>query len=300
MYKNYVEFLCDRDIPFCENEPLSRHSSFRIGGPCALFVTPESADSLRDAYNEAKSEGIRTYILGKGSNILFADEGFDGVIISTEKLTSVTVSGNTLTADAGASFTHIAAVARDAGLSGLEFAYGIPGSVGGAVFMNAGAYGGQVSDCLESSSCFDPENDRIIYTEGADHDFGYRSSIYKKNPERVILSATFELKSGDKEEIRAYMEDIMGRRRDKQPLEYPSAGSVFKRPEGYFAGQLIEEQGLKGCTIGGAQVSEKHAGFIINRGGATAKDVLDLIAHIQAKVKEAHGVMLECEVIFVK
>ena len=300
MYKNYVEFLCDRDIPFCENEPLSRHSSFRIGGPCALFVTPESADSLRDAYNEAKSEGIRTYILGKGSNILFADEGFDGVIISTEKLTSVTVSGNTLTADAGASFTHIAAVARDAGLSGLEFAYGIPGSVGGAVFMNAGAYGGQVSDCLESSSCFDPENDRIIYTEGADHDFGYRSSIYKKNPERVILSATFELKNGDKEEIRAYMEDIMGRRRDKQPLEYPSAGSVFKRPEGYFAGQLIEEQGLKGCTIGGAQVSEKHAGFIINRGGATAKDVLDLIAHIQAKVKEAHGVMLECEVIFVK
>ena len=300
MYKNYVEFLCDRDIPFCENEPLSRHSSFRIGGPCALFVTPESADSLRDAYNEAKSEGIRTYILGKGSNILFADEGFDGVIISTEKLTSVTVSGNTLTADAGASFTHIAAVARDAGLSGLEFAYGIPGSVGGAVFMNAGAYGGQVSDCLESSSCFDPENDRIIYTEGADHDFGYRSSIYKKNPERVILSATFELKSGDKEEIRAYMEDIMGRRRDKQPLEYPSAGSVFKRPEGYFAGQLIEEQGLKGCTIGGAQVSEKHAGFIINRGGATAKDVLDLIAHIQAKVKEAYGVMLECEVIFVK
>ena len=300
MYKNYVEFLCDRDIPFCENEPLSRHSSFRIGGPCALFVTPESADSLRDAYNEAKSEGIRTYILGKGSNILFADEGFDGVIISTEKLTSVTVSGNTLTADAGASFTHIAAVARDAGLSGLEFAYGIPGSVGGAVFMNAGAYGGQVSDCLESSSCFDPENDRIIYTEGADHDFGYRSSIYKKNPERVILSATFELKNGDKEEIRAYMEDIMGRRRDKQPLEYPSAGSVFKRPEGYFAGQLIEEQGLKGCTIGGAQVSEKHAGFIINRGGATAKDVLDLIAHIQAKVKEAHGVMLECEVVFVK
>lgn len=300
MYKNYVEFLCDRDIPFCENEPLSRHSSFRIGGPCAVFVTPESADSLRDAYNEAKSEGIRTYILGKGSNILFADEGFDGVIISTERLTSVTVSGNTLTADAGASFTHIVAVARDAGLSGLEFAYGIPGSVGGAVFMNAGAYGGQVSDCLESSSCFDPENDRIIYTEGADHDFGYRSSIYKKNPERVILSATFELKNGDKEEIRAYMEDIMGRRRDKQPLEYPSAGSVFKRPEGYFAGQLIEEQGLKGCTIGGAQVSEKHAGFIINRGGATAKDVLDLIAHIQAKVKEAHGVMLECEVIFVK
>ena len=300
MYKNYIEFLCDRDIPFCENEPLSRHSSFRIGGPCAVFVTPESADSLRDAYNEAKSEGIRTYILGKGSNILFADEGFDGVIISTEKLTSVSVCGNTLTADAGASFTHIAAVARDAGLCGLEFAYGIPGSVGGAVFMNAGAYGGQVSDCLESSACFDPENDRIIYTEGADHDFGYRTSIYKKNPERVILSATFELKSGDKDEIRAYMEDIMGRRRDKQPLEYPSAGSVFKRPEGYFAGQLIEEQGLKGYTIGGAQVSEKHAGFIINRGGATAKDVLDLIAHIQAKVKEAYGVMLECEVIFVK
>ncbi len=300
MYKNYIEFLCDRDIPFCENEPLSRHSSFRIGGPCALFVTPESADSLRDAYNEAKSEGIRTYILGKGSNILFADEGFSGVIISTEKLTSVSVLGNTLTADAGASFTHIAAVARDAGLSGLEFAYGIPGSVGGAVFMNAGAYGGQVSDCLESSSCFDPATDHILYTEGDDHEFGYRTSVYKKNPERVILSATFELKPGDKEEIRAYMEDIMGRRRDKQPLEYPSAGSVFKRPEGRFVGQMVEELGLKGYSVGGAQVSEKHAGFIINRGGATAKDVLDLIAHIRAKVREAYDVDLECEVIFVK
>jgi len=300
MYKKYIDFLTDADISFLRDEPMSRHTSFRIGGPCDLFVAPEGADSFRDAYDAAIKAGLRTYILGRGSNVLFSDEGFRGVVISTENLNGVTVEGNTLIAEAGASFTHIAAVARDAGLTGLEFAYGIPGSVGGAVFMNAGAYGGQVSDCLESSTAFDPVSGHIICTEGADHEFGYRSSIYKKNPERVILSATFELKEGNKDEIRAYMEDIMGRRRDKQPLEYPSAGSVFKRPEGYFAGQLIEEQGLKGYTVGGAQVSEKHAGFIINRGGATAKDVLELIENIQKTVNDAYGVMLECEVISVK
>ncbi|MBQ4066660.1 MAG: UDP-N-acetylmuramate dehydrogenase [Clostridia bacterium] len=300
MYKKYIEFLSDADIPFCENEPCSKHTSFRIGGPCDLFVTPEDANSLRDAYVEARRAGLSTYILGKGSNVLFSDDGYSGVIISTERLSDVSVDGNVLTADAGASFTHIAAVARDAGLSGLEFAYGIPGSVGGAVFMNAGAYGGQVSDCLESSTAFDPLSGHIIRTEGSDHLFGYRTSVYKKNPERAILSASFELKPGNKEDIRAYMEDIMGRRRDKQPLEFPSAGSVFKRPEGHFVGQMVEELGLKGYAIGGAQVSEKHAGFIINRGGATADDVLRLIDHIKATVYAAYGVVLECEVISVK
>jgi len=300
MYKNYKTFLSDSDIPYLENEAMCCHTSFRIGGPCDFFVIPETVDSLKEAYIEARRLGIPAYILGKGSNVLFSDEGYRGAVISTEKLSDVTVEGNVLTAGAGASFTHIAAVARDAGLSGLEFAYGIPGSVGGAVYMNAGAYGGQVSDCLISSTCFDPVSGHIIYTEGTEHSFGYRSSIYKMNPERVILTASFELTSGNKEEIRAYMDDIMGRRRDKQPLEYPSAGSVFKRPEGHFVGQMIEELGLKGFAVGGAQVSEKHAGFIINRGGATAKDVLELIDHIKEKVNAAYGIMLECEVISVK
>lgn len=300
MYKKYIDFLTDADISFLKDEPMSQHTSFRIGGPCDLFVSPEGADSFREAYCAARDAGLRTYILGRGSNVLFSDEGFRGVVISTENLNCVTVEGNTLFAEAGASFTHIAAVARDHGLSGLEFAYGIPGSVGGAVFMNAGAYGGQVSDCLESSTAFDPASGHIVCTDANDHDFGYRTSIYKKNPERVILSASFELKAGNREEIREYMDDIMGRRRDKQPLEFPSAGSVFKRPEGHFVGQMIEELGLKGYSIGGAQVSEKHAGFIINRGGATEKDVLELIGFIKEKVNAAYGIMLECEVISVK
>lgn len=300
MYKNFIELLKDADIKYYKDEPMCRHTSFRIGGPCDVFAVPESIDELKEVYSAARECGLRTYILGKGSNVLFADEGYRGVVISTEALCDVAVSGNTLTAQCGASFTHIAAVARDAGLSGLEFAYGIPGAVGGAVFMNAGAYGGQVSDCLAVSTAFDPVSGRIIRTEGDAHEFGYRKSIYKTAPEKVILSAEFTLTPGDKNEIKAKMDDFMGRRRDKQPLEYPSAGSVFKRPEGHFVGQMVEELGLKGYTVGGARVSEKHAGFIINSGGATAKDVTDLIDHIKARVKEAYGVDLECEIIFVK
>ncbi len=300
MLKEYKEYLDCTDITYAENEPLSKHTSFRIGGPCSFYVSPSSADSFKDAYNFARSLGIGVYILGKGSNVVFPDEGFKGVVLSTEKLNEVTCDGNSLIAGSGVSFTQLAVVARDASLEGLEFAYGIPGTVGGAVFMNAGAYGGEVSRCLKSSCCYDPETDRIICTEGLAHEFGYRTSIYKKNPQRIILSAEFELREGNKEEIRAKMEDFMFRRRDKQPLEYPSAGSVFKRPEGFFAGKLIEDCGLKGFYVGSAQVSEKHAGFIINRGGATQKDVLGLVEHIKKTVFDKFGVMLECEIIFVK
>lgn len=300
MYKNFIKFLCDADIPFTRDEPLSRHTSFRIGGPCDVYVTCESADSFKEVYDLAIKEGLKIYILGRGSNVLFSDDGFRGVVLSTEKLNSVTVDGNKLIAECGASFTQIAVVARDAGLTGLEFAYGIPGSVGGAVFMNAGAYGGQVSDCLVASTCYDPITGKISYIEKEEHKFGYRTSIYKHNPDRVILTAEFELVPSDKEAVREKMDDFMGRRRDKQPLEYPSAGSVFKRPEGYFVGQMVQELGLKGYTVGGAQVSEKHAGFIINVGGATCSDVLELIEYIKEKVYEAYGVMLECEVIQVK
>lgn len=300
MYKDVIEFLCDAEIPYIENEILSRHTTFRIGGAADLYVIPENADDLKDVYDLALRNGHKVYILGRGSNVVFSDDGYKGIVISTEKLSSVRVEGNTLYAESGASFTHIAAVARDAGLSGLEFAYGIPGSVGGAVYMNAGAYGGQVSDCLSVSTAFDPDLNRVILTKGDDHEFGYRSSIYKMNPKRMILSAEFELVFDKYDSIKARMDDYMGRRRDKQPLEFPSAGSVFKRPEGHFVGQMVEELGLKGYSVGGTQVSEKHAGFIINRGGATASDVEGLIGYIKERVNEAYGVMLECEVIFVK
>lgn len=300
MYKDYIEFLESADIPYIKDEPMSRHTSFRIGGPCKLFVSPESSEGFVDSYELAKQHGISVYVLGRGSNVLFEDCGFDGIVLSTEKLSSVTIDGNRLIAGSGASFTHIAAVARDAGLSGLEFAYGIPGSVGGAVYMNAGAYGGEVSDCLASSTAFVADDSRIICVEGKDHNFGYRTSIYKQKGNCVILSAEFELERGNVEDIRAKMEDLMGRRKSKQPLEYPSAGSVFKRPKGYFVGQMIEELGLKGHSVGGAQISEKHAGFIINKDKATCKDVKDLIAFVKEKVKESYGVDLECEVIFVK
>lgn len=300
MYKKYLEILSDRGISYALNEPMANHTSFRIGGPADVYVSPESAEELKDAYVEARNVGLCTYILGKGSNVLFDDGGFNGVIISTEKLNSVTVEGNVLTAECGASFTHIAAVARDHGLSGLEFAYGIPGAVGGAVYMNAGAYGGEVSQCLVSSTSFDPVSGKILFTEGADHAFAYRFSIYKKYPERVILSASFKLTPFYRGEIKFRMDDLMQRRKDKQPLEYPSAGSVFKRPEGYFVGQMIEELGLKGYTVGGAQISEKHAGFIINRGGAKCADVLSLVDFIKSKVYEKYNVELECELIYVK
>ncbi len=299
MFKEYKQFLVDANIPYVENEPMSRHTSFRIGGNSALFVTPADAASLREACLFAKEAGVKTYILGRGSNLLFPDEGFSGAVISTERLNEVSLDGDTLIAGSGVSFTQLSVVAKDASLSGLEFAYGIPGSVGGAVYMNAGAYGGEVCQCLTSSCCYDLKTDRILYFDGPGHGFGYRTSIYKKNPHMIILSAEFRLENGIKEDIKAKMDDFMYRRRDKQPLEYPSAGSVFKRPEGFFAGKLIEDSNLKGFSVGGAAVSEKHAGFIINKGGATCSDVKALIEHIQNTVFSNFGVLLECEVIFV-
>ena len=300
MYKDLINYLEKTDVPFFKDEPLSRHTTFRIGGNADLYITPESSESFIGVLDYAREMGLRTYILGRGSNVLFSDDGFHGLVVSTEKINKTVVEGNRIIADCGVSFTQLAVAARDAGLSGLEFAYGIPGSVGGAVYMNAGAYGGQVSDCLKSSTAYDVRQGRIICTDGEDHSFGYRTSIYKKNSDLRILSAEFELTPKDKDTIKTEMDDYMGRRRDKQPLEFPSAGSVFKRPEGRFVGQMVEELGLKGYSVGGAQVSEKHAGFIINKGGATASDVLNLIEYIKERVNSAYGVMLECEVIFVK
>ena len=258
--------------------PLSSKSSFRIGGAADLAVFPKTATELKYIVAHLKDRELPYIVVGKGSNILFEDDGYHGCVIFTDKMSRITVEGNRITAGAGASVTALATTAKNASLTGLEFSYGIPGSVGGAVVMNAGAYGGEMSGVFESCEIFDTEKLELCVFSAAQMDYSYRHSIFTENKNLICLSATFALKEGNKEEIEAVMRDLMGRRISKQPLDYPSAGSVFKRPApDIFVGKLIEDSGLKGYTIGGAQVSEKHAGFIINVGGATARDVLDLV-----------------------
>lgn len=281
------------------DEPMSRHTSFRIGGPAALFLAPGNREDFAAALREAKDAGARVFILGNGSNLLFDDGGFDGVVLSTASLDGIEVKGNLVTAEAGASLSAVCKAARDHSLAGLEFAYGIPGSVGGAVAMNAGAYGGEVAWVLESSLALDPRTFETREIPLAEHAYGYRDSVYRHSGD-IVLSASFRLERGDRDEIAGRMNELAGRRVEKQPLEYPSAGSVFKRPEGHFVGQMVEESGLKGYRIGGAEVSRKHAGFIVNRGGATSADVLALVEHIRTVVKANYGVELECEIIHVK
>ena len=281
------------------DEPMSRHTSFRIGGPAGLFAVPETPEALIRTLRAAREYSVRTYILGNGSNVLFDDSGFDGAVISTGGLNGVTAAeGCRIEAGAGASLSSVCKAARDASLSGLEFAYGIPGSVGGAVVMNAGAYGGEMAQVVEASRYLDRETLEIAELPLDAHEYGYRDSVYR-HTDRIVLSAVFRLNEGRIEEIARAMSDYASRRTSKQPLEYPSAGSVFKRPEGHFVGQMVEESGLKGFRIGGAEVSEKHAGFIVNRGGATSRDVLALVEHIRDTVRRNYGVELECEIIHV-
>lgn len=287
-------------IEYRENEEMSRHTTFKIGGAAKYFIIPKDREELIKVLKAVRLCGIRYTVLGRGSNVLFSDGGYDGAVITTEKLTAVSVSGNSITCEAGASFTQCAATARDNSLAGLEFAYGIPGFVGGAVFMNAGAYGGEVSQVLKRSTYYDIEKDETVTIDISEHEFGYRESVYRKHPEWVILSAEFQLPSGNFDEIKEKMDSHMEARRTKQPLEYPSAGSVFKRCQGHYTGQMIEELGLKGFRIGGAEISEKHAGFIVNRGCATAEDVMNLVDFIKEKVKEGFGCDLECELISIK
>ncbi len=298
--QDYKSLLIKEEIKFKENEPLSLHTTFRIGGEAKLFVTPENEDQLSTAISAAKSSDIRYYIIGKGSNIVFADKGFDGVIISTSAMSSYEVLGNSLYAGAGVSITELAVVASRNNLTGLEFAYGIPGSVGGAVFMNAGAYDGEMSMVVVRSRYFDIFSGHFGQIAGNYHEFGYRESIYRKHPEWIITSAEIVLQNGIKSDIDAKMNDFITRRREKQPLEFPSAGSAFKRYPGRYTAQMIDEAGLKGFSIGGAQVSEKHAGFIINTGGATAKDVQNLSEHIKKTLFELHNIEIESEIIFVE
>ncbi len=289
----------ENKIEIRRNEPMSRHTTFRIGGSAALYLIPQTLKALIDLCGMILETGTRYYILGNGSNLLFDDNGFDGAVVSMSALTAIYAEGNLITAEAGAQLMNVCKKSRDLGLAGLEFAYGIPGSVGGAVYMNAGAYGGETAHVLRESTYLDVSDLTVHTISLPEHAYGYRESIYKHN-NFIILSAVFELKEGKNEEIGAMMNDYMNRRITKQPLDYPSAGSVFKRYPGRFTGQMIEEAGLKGYSIGGAQVSEKHAGFIINRGEATAADVLALIDHIQKVILEQFGCALECEMIYVK
>ena len=296
--------IFDPSIEVKENEILAKHSTFKIGGEAAYAVFPKNKAEFISVIKSAKERGIKYRVIGHGSNILFDDKGFDGVIIFTKHMTDIeyTYKANEtlIYVECGRSLTELAS---DAGkkhtLSGLEFAYGIPGSVGGAVYMNAGAYGGEMSSIVLESEYYDTDNDVIVKLDASSHNFSYRYSIFHDHPEYIILSSVLSLRAGDAEEIFNVMTKNMSSRREKQPLEYPNAGSTFKRPEGYFAGKLIEDSGLKGYSIGGAQVSEKHAGFLINRGGATSADVLSLMEHIKKTVKENYGVELESEIIYI-
>ena len=286
-------------IPCAAREPLSRHTSFQIGGPAALFCEPQNKRQLARAIAVCRQAGVRYYLLGKGTNILFADEGFDGVVIHIgEVLGNIECNGLSVTAQAGAALSKVCIAAANEGLSGLEFAYGIPGCVGGAVYMNAGAYGGEIKDVLACATFLD-ETGAERTLQAGELQLGYRTSVFEREP-WCILSATFTLREDDTGPIRERMADYARRRMEKQPLDMPSAGSTFKRPTGYYAGSLIEGCGLKGCRVGGAEVSSKHAGFVVNVGGATCADVLALIEKVQKTVYDAHGVMLEPEVKIIR
>ncbi|MBR2848505.1 MAG: UDP-N-acetylmuramate dehydrogenase [Clostridia bacterium] len=297
LFQNDLEQLQNISIRY--DEPMALHTTFHIGGPADFYVEPQSADALRRVLRLTKKHNVKTQVIGRGSNILIADAGFHGVIVSTSSMKQITVLENVITAEAGATLTALAKTACDHALTGLQFSNGIPGSVGGAVFMNAGAYDGEISEVLTESTYYDRESGEVISLSGDGHRFDYRNSIYRTHPEWIILSARFALLPGDENAIRREMEELMRRRIEKQPLEYPSAGSTFKRYPGRYTAKMIDEAGLKGCTVGGAQVSEKHAGFIINRGGATAGDVLSLIDKIQKEIYRLHKIEIEPEVIYI-
>lgn len=276
---------------------LKEYTTFKIGGKADIFAIPRSKNALVKLLQLLQDYRLPVFILGKGSNIIVGDKGYRGIVIYTGELKNVNIEGNIITAEAGITLAALANKALAAGLSGLEFASGIPGSLGGALYMNAGAYGSEMKDIVKGASLLDYFGNEYIYSK-EELKLSYRHSILQEKP-LIVLSVTMELKEGDKEEIKAKMLELNRRRKEKQPLEWPSAGSTFKRPEGHYVGPMIEELGLKGYRIGDAQISEKHAGFIINRGNATAADVIKLIKLVQDKVYEEKGIKLEPELLFI-
>jgi len=278
-----------------KNEPMQKHTTFKVGGFADWFLTPQNTEQLKEVIALIKKANLPYFVLGNGSNLLVGDKGIRGVVIClTQKMQRIEIFGDECYAESGVLLSKAANAVQRAGLSGLEFASGIPGSIGGAVYMNAGAYEHELKEVIKSVEYMDMSGN-IFTVSNKECNFGYRKSLFSEK-DYIIIGCTFLLKQDNPDEIRSRMDDYTKRRTSKQPLEKPSAGSTFKRPTGYFAGSLIEQAGLKGFSIGGAQVSEKHAGFIINKGNATAKDVLDLVEHVKKTVFEKFQVMLEMEV----
>ena len=292
IYDKVVDIVGEENVH--TDEPMSRHTTFRIGGNADYFVKPGNADEVAAVIVVCREYNIPYFILGNGSNLLVSDDGYRGMIINImDNMDSVTVDGRIITAQAGAMLVRVSVMARDNALTGLEFASGIPGTIGGAVYMNAGAYGGEMKNVVKTVRAID-EYGRIYELDSEKMDFSYRHSIVEER-KLIVLEVTLELEHGSREAIDDRMKELAEARRSKQPLEYPSAGSTFKRPEGYFAGKLIMDAGLRGYSVGGAQVAEKHCGFVINKGGATASDVVELIRDVQHDVDDKFGVTLEPE-----
>lgn len=277
------------------NEPMAKHTSFRVGGPAALMALPKSGEEAMAAVQTARARGVTPFLMGNGTDLLVADEGYDGFLIKCfDGLDTLERKGNTIHAGSGVLLSRLANFAQENGLTGLEFAHGIPGTVGGAVTMNAGAYGGEMVQVLKHVTVLSEEGEKTTFP-ASECDLSYRHSAFSDG-KRLILSAEVDLQPDDPAAIRGRMDELMAKRKAKQPLEYPSGGSTFKRPQGHFAAALIEQCGLKGASVGGARVSEKHAGFVINTGGATCGDILSLIARVRRVVQEQTGVKLELEV----
>lgn len=297
--KQMKDYLADMEV--LREEPMAKHTSFRIGGPAKRMAFPEQGEQLVLLLSMARECGARPLVIGNGSNLLVPDEGLDRLIIATGRMQKLEIQGEPkhMVAAAGVPLAKLADYACKLGLSGLEFAHGIPGTVGGGLYMNAGAYGGEMSQVVLGASVLLPE-EGLKHLSVEELDFGYRRSFLSDHSDAVVLYVQFRLTPGSPEAIRETMRNLMARRKASQPLEWPSGGSTFKRPEGHFAGTLIDQCGLKGLTVGGAQVSEKHAGFLINRGGATCADVKALIRQVQELVFEKTGVQLEPEVKFVE
>lgn len=275
-------------------EPMKNHTTFRIGGPARYFVTPKTTKELADVIALCRSAEVPFLVMGNGSNLLVADKGWRGAVISTERLKDASVSHTSIWAEAGITLARLARLAQDASLTGMEFAAGIPGTLGGALVMNAGAYGGEMKDILLWADVLAPDGS-IHRKTVSQLELGYRTSLIQQEG-YVVLAAQLSLKEGDQTAIKRKMDDLACQRKAKQPLEYPSAGSTFKRPPGYFAGKLIDDAGLRGFQLGGAAISEKHCGFVINKAQATAEDVLNLCSEVKRRVKERTGVELELEI----
>lgn len=288
----FKDIYSENQIEF--NANMSEHIYFKVGGPADVLLIPKTKDQIVRTIKVCKENNIPYYVIGNGSNLLVKDGGIRGVVIKLTELNNIDISEGKVIAETGALLKDASKIALEHNMTGLEFACGIPGSIGGAVFMNAGAYNGEIADVIESAEVLTADGKIINYTK-EELNLGYRTSRVMEE-KAIVLEAVFALQDGEHEKIKARVDDLTEKRESKQPLEYPSAGSTFKRPEGHFAGKLIQDAGLKGYSIGGAAVSQKHSGFVINKGGATAKDILDLIAHIQSEVRNQFGVELHPEV----